>query len=128
MQRGEFESLVEEPRASINYVLVYPKILLESIVENSTTEHYSKIAFNILIIFFIGLMFFTMFCAMLLLVKLCWMILKAICYWLFARDTVKEYLIKAREEDKQFFSNMMTGLLNEMKGLKTILEKRNNLT
>ena len=100
-----------------DFVMKYPRMLFQLIIEDSNTEQYAKIAFYILIIFFIMLMFFGLFCCVLLLIKACWVILKGICFWFFGRDTLKEYLIKEKEEEREFLREMFVKLVNEIKGL-----------
>ena len=86
------------------FVMRYPNRLIQSIIEDTNTEEYAKIAFDVLIVFVILVMFFILFCIAILLAKTCWVILLGICYWFFGRDTLKEFLIKQKEEDRNVLS------------------------
>jgi hypothetical protein len=101
-----------------HFVMRYPHILLQSVVEDANTEQYAKIAFNILIFFVILVMFFILFCLAILLAKACWVILQGICYWFFGRDTLKEYIIKQREEDREYLKELFKTMKDDIKSLK----------
>ena len=101
-------------------VMKYPNRLIQSVIEDANTEEYAKIAFDVLIVFVILVMFFILFCLAILLAKACWVILLGICYWFFGRDTLKEFLIKQKEEDREFIKNMFKLLVDEIKNLKEI--------
>jgi len=99
-------------------LMKHPNRLIQSIIEDTNTEEYAKIAFDVLIVFVILVMFFILFCIAILLAKTCWVILLGICYWFFGRDTLKEFLIKQKEEDRKFIKEMFNLLADEIKNLK----------
>lgn len=96
------------------YVTMYPKLLLHSIINDDSTEQYASIAFSILTFFFILLMFFAVFCLILLFAKACWVLLIGIFYWLFGRDSLKELLLRQKEEDRKFITEMFERLIAEI--------------
>ena len=101
-----------------SFVMKYPNRLIQSIIKDANTEEYAKIAFDVLIIFVILVMFFVLFCIAILLAKACWVILLGICYWFFGRDTLKEFLIKQNEEDREYIKKMFKHLIDEIDNLK----------
>ena len=106
-----------------NFIMKYPQRLFESIVNDVITEQYANIAFSISIIFFIVLMYFALFCCLILLIKLCWVVLQGIAYWFFERDILREYLSKQNEEERIFLMEMFAKISAEIKEIKNDLNK-----
>jgi len=106
-----------------NFIMKYPQRLFESIINDVITEQYANIAFSISIIFFIVLMYFVLFCCLILLIKLCWVVLHGIAYWFFGRDTLREYLSKQNEEERIFLKEMFAKISAEIKEIKNDLIK-----
>jgi len=106
-----------------NFIMKYPQRLGESIINDVITEQYANIAFSISIIFFIVLMYFALFCCLILLIKLCWVVLQGIAYWFFGRDTLREYLSKQNEEERIFLMEMFAKISAEIKEIKNDLNK-----
>lgn len=99
------------------YFAKYPNLLIQSIVEDSNTEQYAHIIFNVLVLIVILLMFFLLFCGIILLGKACWVIFQGLCYWFFGRDTLKEFLIKTKAEDRELIKEMFKSLTDEIKNI-----------
>ena len=99
-----------------NFIMKYPQRLFKSIVNDVITEQYANIALSISIIFFIVLMmYFALFCCLILLIKLCWVVLQGITYWFFGRDKLREYLSKQNEEERIFLREMFAKISTEIK-------------
>lgn len=96
-------------------LIKYPTLIFESVFNDANTEYYLKIALNILVAMAILLMFFLLLCCSMLLAKVAWVIFNSICYWFFGRDTLKEFLIRQNQEDKEFLNLKFKQLIDEIR-------------
>ena len=107
--------MFNETAKVINYVMKYPNLFIQKIIEDSYTEQYANVAFNVILGMFILVMFFFLFIVIILILKGCWIMLKGICFWFFSRDTLKEFLIKQKEDDREFLKQLFKHFEDEMK-------------
>ena len=98
----------------VNYVMKYPNLLIKKIVEDNHTEEYANIAFNLILVLFIIIMFFSLLIFVVLTLKGFWVILQGICFWVFRRDTLKEFLIKQKADDRQFLKELFKHFEDEI--------------